>query len=329
MTFRSPWLLLLLALVPTVTVAYAIVQRRPPRYAVRYSNLDVLAAVVGSGRDWRRHIPAALLLAALALLTTALARPMWPASEASERASVILVVDVSGSMLATDVKPSRLVAAQAAVRTFLEKVPTPLQVGMVAFAEEAQVVARPTRDREPLRDGLALLTPGRGTAIGDALQRAVILARVAAGDGKPQQGPLRDAGGQALASILLLSDGAQTRGILTPGQGAELAKRAGIPINTIALGTDEGQIEVGFGAERQLVPVPPDRETLAAIAEFTRGESYDADTAEALDGVYRSLGSRVGRIDVPREVSSVFLAAGAALAAAALGVGALGAARLP
>jgi Ca-activated chloride channel family protein len=132
-----------------------------------------------------------------------------------------------------------------------------------------------------------------------------------------------------LATILLLSDGSQTRGVLSPGQGADLAKKAGIPVNTVALGTDEGTIIVGIGSQQQLVPVPPDRTTLSAIAEYTGGDAFDADSAEALDGVYRKLGSRVGREASRREVSSSFVALGALLAIGAVGVGLAGAPRLP
>lgn len=329
MSFESPWLLTSLAIVPLTAVAYLLVLRRPPRYAVNYSNLDVLASVVGRRRDWRRHVPAVLLLGAVAALCVGLARPTWPSSKPSERASVILVVDVSGSMRATDVAPSRLEAAQSAMRTFAQRIPEQVQVGVVAFSDGAEVVVTPTRDRERLLQGITILQPGFGTAIGDALDRAVTLARTATSGSKKTQGLLRDAKGRSLATILLLSDGSQTRGVLSPGQGADLAKKAGIPVNTVALGTDEGTIIVGLGSQQQLVPVPPDRTTLSAIAEYTGGDAFDADSAEALDGVYRKLGSRVGREASRREVSSSFVALGALLAIGAVGVGLVGAPRLP
>lgn len=330
MSVESPWLLLVLVVVPLAAGGYWVVQRRPARYAVAYSNLDVLATVAGSRRDWRRHAPAVLLLLALAALCVALARPTWMTLRPSERASVILVVDVSGSMRANDVRPTRLAAAQAAMRSFAEQVPDQLRVGVVAFSDDAQVVVLPTRDRDQLQRGVAVLEPGLGTAIGDALGRAVELARTATGEtGAAAPAPVRDAEGRSLASILLLSDGSQTRGVLTPGQGADLARKAGVPIFTIALGTDAGTILVGPTGQKQLVPVPPDRETLAAIAEYTGGESFDAESAKALDGVYRGLGSRLGREEEPREVSAAFVALGALLAAAALGAGVVGAPRLP
>ena len=196
------------------------------------------------------------------------------------------------------------------------------------------MVVSPTVDREMLVQGIDLLGPGFGTAIGDALGRAVELARTATGEtGETSQAApskvLKDEDGRALASILLLSDGAQTRGLLSPGQGAERAQIAGIPVYTIALGTDEGTILAGPPGQEQVIPVPPDRETLAAIAEYTGAETYDAESAETLEEVYEGLGSRVGRVDRPREVTAVFVAGGALLLAGAFGAALVGAPRLP
>ena len=245
----------------------------------------------------------------------------------------MLVVDVSGSMRADDVKPTRLAAAKRAMRTFLDEAPDSLRVGIVAFSDEPLVAVSPTLDRDVLTRGIDLLGPGFGTAIGDALGRAVELARTAtAATGETGAAPtqvLKDEDGRALASILLLSDGAQTRGVLSPGQGAERAQIAGIPVFTIALGTDEGTILAGPPGQEQLIPVPPDRETLAAIAEYTGAEAFDAESAEALEGVYEGLGSRVGRIDRPREVTAMVVAAGAVLLTGAAGLALVGAPRLP
>jgi len=333
MSFEAPALLLSLLLVPLAAVGYWLLQRRPPRYAVRYTNLEVLAAVAGRRRAWRRHVPVALLLAALAALCVAFARPTVTVKTPNERASVVLVVDTSGSMRATDVKPTRLGAAKTAMKSFLERAPASLRVGIVSFSDEAQVVVSPTVDRNQLVQGIDVLGPGFGTAIGDGIARAVELARTAAGttsnDGGGAVAPLKDAKGHSLASILLLSDGAQTRGILSPGQGAERAQEAGIPVYTIALGTDGGTILAGPPGQEQVIPVPPDRETLGAIAEYTGAESFDAESASALEKVYAGLGSRVGRVDRPREVTAVFVAAGALLLASAAGLALVGAPRLP
>lgn len=333
MSFEAPALLLSLLVVPVAAVGYWLLQRRPPRFAVRYTNLEVLAGVASRRRAWRRHVPAALVLASIAALCVAFARPTVTVKTPNERASVVLVVDTSGSMRATDVKPTRLAAAKRAMRLFLERAPDSLRVGVVSFSDEAQVVVSPTVDRAQLSQGIDVLGPGFGTAIGDALARAVELARTAtggSGDGGATSPPaVKDAKGRSLASILLLSDGAQTRGLLSPGQGAERAQAAGIPVFTVALGTDGGTILAGPPGQEQVIPVPPDRETLAAIAEYTGAESFDAQSADALEKVYAGLGSRVGRQDKPREVTAVFVAAGALLLAGAAGLALLGAPRLP
>ena len=334
MSFEAPALLLGLLLVPLAAVGYWLLQRRPSHYPVRYSNVEVLAAVAGRAGSWKRHVPAALLLAALAALAVAFARPTIMVGAPDERASVVLVVDISGSMRAQDVRPNRLDAAKQAMLSFLSHAPKTLRVGIVAFSNEPQVVVTPTLDREELRQGIHFLEPAFGTALGDALARSVELARTttrAPRQGRAQaqeQAPnaeVKDEKGRALASILLLSDGFQTRGLLSPGQGAERARAAGIPVFTIALGTEGGTIV----DREQVIPVPPDRETLAAIAEYTGGESFDAETAGALRDVYQGLGSRVGRRTKPREVTSAFVAAGALLLLGAAGAGMLFAPRLP
>ena len=326
MSFEAPALLAVLVLVPLVGVGYWLLQRRPSRYAVRYPNLEVLAAVAGRRRTWKRHVPAALLLLSLGALGIAFARPTVTVAAPDERASVVLVVDVSGSMRAQDVQPTRLSAAKQAMVSFLKNAPASLRVGIIAFSNEPQVVVSPTLDRQQLTDGIDLLEPAFGTAIGDALARAVELARTTtATAGQARTAPVKDAEGKALASILLLSDGFQTRGLLSPGQGAQRARTAGIPVFTIALGTEGGTIV----DREQVIPVPPDRETLAAIAEYTGGESFDAETAGAVKRVYSGLGSRVGRRDKPREVTSAFVAAGALLLVGAVGAAMVVAPRLP
>ena len=333
MSFEAPLLLLGLLVVPLVGLGYWLLQRRPPRYAVRYTNLEVLAAVAGGRRAWRRHVPAALLLVSLAALCVAFARPTVTVRAPNEKASVVLLVDVSGSMRASDVKPTRLAAAKRAMLSFLDQAPDTLRIGVVSFSDEPAVIVAPTTDRKALAKGIDLLRPGLGTAIGDGIARAVTLARTATGTpdeaGNTPARPARDAKGRALASILLLSDGAQTRGILSPGQGAERAHTAGIPVYTITLGTDDGVILAGAPGEEQAIPVPPDRQTLAAIAEYTGGESFDAQSADEAKRVYAGLGSRVGREDRPREVTAAFVAVGALLLVGAAGLAVLGAPRLP
>lgn len=319
MSFQSPLWLLALLLIPALAVAYAYGQRRPSSYAVEYSNLSVLAVVADRRSDWLRHVPAALLLVALAALGIAMARPLMTFDRSEERATVVLVVDVSGSMRAEDVKPTRLGAAQQAVDRFLSKVPDKLRVGVVAFSDNAEVVTVPTTDRGAIGKGLELLTPGQGTAIGDALARSVELALDTLGEDGSRPTTVME-NGEPLAAIVMLSDGFQTRGILTPQEGTALARRAAIPVSTVALGTDSGTILVERFGSLQRIPVPPDRVTLSQIAQATGGTYHDAPDAETAFDVYERLGSRIGREAEPREVTVAFVGAGMALLLAAAGI---------
>ena len=344
MTFDRPLLLLALLAVPVAAALYVLAQRRRARHAVVFTHLEVLATVAG-GRSWRRVVAPVLALLSLAALCAALARPHVETLVPRERATIVLVVDVSRSMHAKDVAPTRLAAAQEAVRTFLDRVPERLRVGLIAFSGDAQVAAPPTTDHELVRASLDQidLYPGYGgTAIGDALALAVELAEAATGDGSGGGGEggtgqtiaFRTAApAQAepdeLAAILFLSDGAQTRGVLEPLQGADLARQAGVPVYTISLGTPEGTVTGNFGGFQQTIPVPPDPVTLNAIAETTGGKFFAARTAEALEAAYVELGSALGREPGTREATSWFLAAAAAALAAALLAAALWSPRLP
>jgi Ca-activated chloride channel homolog len=332
LSFEAPLLLVGLLVVPIALAGYILLQRRPSRYAVQYSNLGVLASVVEREREWRRHVPVALLLIALAAVCVALARPTITVAAPQERATVVLLVDTSGSMRAADVAPSRLDAARDAMLRFVDKVPKQLRVGVVSFSDGPEVITVPTNDRELLRAGINQLAPGFGTAIGDGLGRAVDVATGstgAEGGGATAGQPPVDDQGRPLAAILLLSDGAQTRGILSPADGAARAERAKIPVYTIVLGTDGGTITVFRFGEERTVPVPPDRPTLRQIAETTGGEFYAAPTAERVQSVYEKLGSRIGRADEQREVSVAMAAAGAALLLAGAVAAGLRLPRLP
>ena len=179
MTFATPLLLLGLLLLPLLVLASRRLARRPSRYAVRYTNLDVLASVVESTRSWRRHAGLALFLLALAALLVGFARPSMTRLVDREEATIVLVIDVSGSMQADDVEPTRLDAAQRVVREFLEGLPPRFKVGVVAFSETAEVAAPATDDRQLAIDAIDYLYPQRGTAIGDGIARGVEVARAA------------------------------------------------------------------------------------------------------------------------------------------------------
>jgi Ca-activated chloride channel family protein len=342
MTFERPLMLLSLVVVALAVAFWVIADRRRQRYAVRYTNLEVLAAVADE-RSWRRYVPPVLFALALTALLVGLARPQVERMMVNDRAAVILVVDTSRSMQADDVEPTRLAAAQEAVRLFLDRAPDRLRVGLVVFAGEAQVATPPTTDHELVRqsvDSIGEFLVFGGTAIGDALATAVELGKQSIDTPPESEGDtaLPSPSSRSLASyeaasdenddpespvsVLFLSDGAQTRGILEPLEGASLAKDAGFPVYTIALGTPEGVITrgfgfggggQGFGGPDQQIPVPPDPDTLRAIAEMTGGEFSEARTAESLEAVYERLGSSLGREPGQTEVTFALVALAAGL----------------
>jgi Ca-activated chloride channel family protein len=347
MSFDRPWLLLTLLVIPAAIALYLLSERRRMRYAIRFTNLDVLAGVVG-GRVWRQYVPLAIFLLALAALCAGVARPQRSTLVPRDRATVILVVDVSRSMEAKDVKPNRIGAAQAALRTFLDQVPKRLQIGLIAFAGEPAVAAPPTIDHQLVREALETIRwyPSfGGTAIGDALAEAVRIGQEAIGGQNGDFASLRIAAApeksKGLVSILFLSDGAQTRGDLEPLQGAERARAAGIPVYTIALGTPQGTLDFGYGTPRggfpspnptgpgRRVPVPPDPATLRSIADRTGGEFFAARSADSLQAAYKKLGSRLGRKPGETEVTYAFLAGAAGLLLLAGLLSALWSPRLP
>jgi Ca-activated chloride channel family protein len=320
--FQSPlWLLALIA-IPLVAGLYWLAFRRRKQYAIQFTNLDVLAGVVARGFPWRRALAAALFLLALVAATGALARPQMRVSVAKGHGTVVLVIDTSGSMLASDVKPTRLRAAQAAIRKFLDTVPKQVRVGIVAFSTEPVVISPATDDRGLLRSDLEFLTAGAGTAIGDALAQALALAR--------QGSPLPTGSTKKPpAAVVLLSDGAQTRGLLQPLQGARRLRAARIPVYTVALGTAKGVLTLDYGGFKQRIPVPPDPETLRRIAATTGGRFYAARDASRLSAVYKELGTRLARGQETHEVTYALVAASAVLLAGAGGLSLLSSGRLP
>ena len=337
MSFGAPYLLLSLLAVPLAIVLWRMAERRRMRYAVRYTNVEVLASVAG-GRPWRRYLPAGLFLVALATLCVGLARPHVPTLVARDNATVVLVLDVSGSMQANDVKPTRLAAAEKAINLFLDRVPSRLKVGLILFAGEADIATPPTTDHELVRQAVADVGAFRGfggTAIGDALAAAVQLGLKSAGlNGNGSLAALRTVApsptpASSLVSILFLSDGHQTRGTLQPLEGAAKAKAAGVPVYTVALGTQNGKITNFPGAgsggfsipgfvpggnnNGRLFGLQPDPKTLRAIAETTGGEFFRANSAGAVQAAYAKLGSSIGRKPGRTEVTDAFLLGAAIL----------------
>jgi Ca-activated chloride channel family protein len=301
-TFETPGLLLALLLIPIVVGMYVLAQKRRARHPVHFSNFAVLADAARVNNLWRRHIPAALLLVALGALLLGAARPHAQVRVPRGEATVVLVLDVSGSMRAQDVDPTRLAAAQNAARTFVDVLPEDFQVGVVSFSDAAEVLAQPSIDRELIERALGSLVADGGTAIGDALVEALIL----------------------------LSDGYQTAGGVQPLEAAAQADRQGLPVFTVALGTPEGVVEVpGPGGFPQIQRVPPDPETLQAIAEATDGEFFEAPTEDDLRSIYEDLGRRIGYTTERREVTAAFAGAGFVLATAGVGLASVWGRRFP
>ncbi len=345
MNFGAPLLLLTLLAVPLAVGIYLLAERRRMRYAVRYTNVDVLALVAG-GRQWRRLVAPLVFLLALTTLCIAVARPHVHTLVTSDKATIVLVLDVSGSMESNDVKPSRLAAAQSALHLFLDRVPKQLKVGLVLFAGEAEVATPPTTDHALVQqavDDAGDFQGYGGTAIGDAIALAVQIGLQSVGISNPGASAAPSPNARSLASytaaapstseglvsILFLSDGRQNRGLLEPLQGAARAKQAGIPVFTIAFGTNGGgslpfpggNYSNGGGGFNFVTPngpfggraaLRPDPATLKAIARVTGGQFYRAKTARSVEAAYTKLGSSLGRKPGNVEVTDWFLA-GAAL----------------
>jgi Ca-activated chloride channel homolog len=348
MTFATPLALLALPLIPLTILALVMARRRRIRYAIRYPALDVLAGVVERERRGR-WIPAALLVLALTALLLGAARPMARVPVPRDEATVMLVIDVSGSMNADDVEPTRMEAAQRAATRFLDRLPERFQVGLVTFSSEAETLVPPTTDREAVRNALATLTANGGTAMGDGLARALDVIEAARQEAVGGPGPTTtvdpnaqgatpapttpDQGAQQPAVppavTLLLSDGANSAGG-DPFVQAERARQLRVPVYTIALGTANGVLRQpnAFGGTR-IQPVPPDPDSLARIAETSNGRFFQAPTSENLTAVYDSLGSRIGFRLEEREVTVAFTVAGLLLLAAAGALRARRGARLP
>ena len=332
MSFATPLLLLGLLLLPLVVLAHRWLQRRPTKYAVRYTNLDVLAGVVESTRSWRRHAGLALFLLALAALLVGFARPSVNRLADREEATIVLVIDVSG----LDAGRGRRADAagrprRQVVREFMKGLPKRFRVGVVSFSETAEVAAPATEDRQLAIDAIDYLYAQRGTAIGDGLARGVEVAREAEiGPDGPVTGTEAETEAEPRpAAILLLSDGSQTEGLLLPLEGAARAKSFKIPVYTVALGTPEGVVEFNrFGGTR-IIPVPPDEPTMRQIAATTGGKFYKAESAGELREAYEKMGSLVSKVERKQEVTFAFLAGGLVLMLAAAAVAVITFPRLP
>jgi Ca-activated chloride channel family protein len=310
-TFLSPERLWFLLLVPALAVLYVVLQRRRRQQAVRFSNLALLRSIVPPRPAWRRHGPAVAVGLALAGLLLGFARPTGTVQVPKEAATILLVIDVSASMQATDVQPSRLEAAVDAAQTFVDQLPPQLEVGLVSFDRQARVDAPPTTDHQAVRDAIGRLELGPGTAAGDALDAALAAIKAA-------EASSSTAGGKGASAIVLLSDGVTTVGRPVV-DAAQAAADAGVPVSTIAFGTDSGAVEVAG----RIIPVPADPDTMAEVAEITDGTFFEAVSEDELRQVYEDIGTRVGYETEQREVSGRWLAGATVVLVAALGLGLL------
>jgi Ca-activated chloride channel family protein len=318
MTLLSPSRLWLLIGVVVLAAAYVVLQRRRRHPAVRHPDLDLVRSVAPRRAGWRRHVAAVGLLATTAALVVGLARPAHSVEVPRDEAVVMLAVDVSGSMTATDVVPTRLEAAVAAARQFVADAPAAYRIGLVAFDDGGHVLAPPTTDRTTVLDALARLERGPGTAAGEGLYVALDQISTA----------LADDGGviaadQPYAAVVLLADGANTIG-RPLDEAATAAADEGIPVFTIAFGTDAGVVDVDGVPTR----VPADPDAMAMVADTTGGTTYTATTGGELADVYSRIGTHIGTDVEQIELTMPLAAAAGALLALALGAAALWSPRL-
>lgn len=310
MSFAAPLVLLALAALPLLALWYLLQQRNRRAAASAFASPRMQAAVAPNRPGLRRHVPMAIFLLATGILVVAAARPQRTVAVPVERASIMLVTDVSGSMLATDVQPNRLVAAKRAARRFVEAVPRSVNVGVIAFNNTATVLQSPSRNRDDVLLAIDRLAVSGGTATGDAIRTATDVLRDQPGEG----------GRRPPSAIVLISDGTSTDGI-DPLEAAAEAGRLRIPIYTVAFGTDQGTITVPdrrTGGSR-VEQVPPDPTSLAQVAEASGGETFTAESADGLKAVYERLGSQLGTRDEERQVTAAFAAGGLILLLAGAG----------
>lgn len=335
MTFFWPELLWLMLILPALALLYLWLMRRRKKVAVRYASLALVREAAGS--SWRRHIPAVLFLFSIAALLLASARPFATIRLPSQQETIMLAMDVSGSMRATDVEPNRLVAAQNAAKAFLTELPRHVKVGIVAFAGTASVVQPATLNREDLLAAIDKFQMQRGTAIGNGIVMSLAelfpdadidLAKMQYGNrptgssldekakaGKKNYEPVAP-GSNGSAAIILLTDGQRTTGV-DPMEAAKLAGDYGVRVYTVGIGTVTGET-IGF--EGWSMRVRLDEETLKAISARTQAEYFYAGTAQDLKKVYTTLSSKLSLQKKETEISGLLALLGATLALLAAGL---------
>ncbi|GAB4041188.1 MAG: VWA domain-containing protein [Rubrivivax sp.] len=336
MSFQWPTMLWSLVLLPLLVLLYLWLLKRRRRQTVKLASLAIAKAALGKGPGWRRHVPPALMLLALGVLLLASARPMATITLPLSQRTIILAMDVSGSMRAEDVKPNRLVAAQEAAKAFVADLPREVRVGVISFAGTAAVVQAPTTSREDIVAAIDRFQLQRGTATGSGLvlslatlfpEHGIEIQHITGqrrfpGTPLGQEDPAKPAftpvapGSYNSAAIIMLTDGQRTTGP-DPMEAAKMAAERGIRVYTVGIGTTSGEV-IGF--EGWSMRVRLDEETLKAIAAQTMGEYFYAGTAEDLKKVYQSLSSRMVVERKETEVSGLLAALGALLALLSAGL---------
>jgi Ca-activated chloride channel family protein len=333
MTFLWPDLLWALVLVPLLVLGYVWLLRRRRKTALRYANLSLVKQAIGKGGVWRRHVPPVLLLAAITALLLAAARPAAVVTLPSQEETIVLAIDVSGSMRAADVQPNRMVAAQEAAKAFIAELPRSVRVAVVSFAGAAAVVQAPTLSRDDVVAAIDRFQLQRGTAIGSGIvlslatifpDAGIDLSEItgqrdmppAPGDKpKPEFKPVQP-GSYSTAAIILLTDGQRTTGP-DPVEAAKMAADRGVRVYTVGIGTKDGEV-IGF--EGWSMRVRLDEDTLKDIANITRADYFYAGTAQDLKKVYQGLSTRFVVEKKETEISALFAALGALLVVIAAGL---------
>ena len=293
LTLLEPWRLVLLVL-PVGLVVFALVDAdRKPSRRMRFSSLELFDGLAVRPSFLKQVVPLVLVVLALSAGSIAAARPAYEETDKSEKAVVVLAIDVSLSMSATDVAPSRIEVAKKSAIRFVDNAPTDTLIGVVAFDSAAQQIISATDNRDAVRRVISRLEPGTGTAIGEAIFASLDTITTAADAGDVEK---------AVGTIILLSDGTTTTG-RPDNEAAAAAQARGVKVNTIAFGTPDGTVVTPDG---QTVPVPPDKQALKNIADIARGESFTATTEDALAKIYDSLGSSIVRKTLTREASGLF-----------------------
>jgi len=311
LTFLNPERLWVLIIVPLMIAGYIYLVRMKKKTGMRFTNTAILGQVVPKQSQWRRHLAVALSLAALVALSLAWARPNGVEMQARERATVVMVLDISLSMQATDVKPSRLDAAKEAALAFVKALPAQYNISVVSLSGNPSVRLPPTTARAQAQQAIRSLKLQESTAVGESIYTALSALQLApkGTDSTPAPG-----------AIVLLSDGQNTAG-RSPAQAANEAKKQKVPVYTIAYGTENGYVDLDGKREK----VPPDKALLSSISGATGGQTYTAENLDQLDRVYNNIRSEVGQTPVNKETTALWAGYGlafavvAALAAVSLG----------